>query len=66
MRQTPATHPWADRVAARVRGWGRALAEDAGQLADDFGDSMKDAAEAAFARLQRWGERLRGRGHHLH
>jgi hypothetical protein len=57
----PHAHPWLHGAIARVRRWGRVLGEDAGQLADDVGDSMKDAAEAAFGRLQRFGERLRGR-----
>jgi hypothetical protein len=61
MQRTPAG--WVDRVAARVRRWGRVLGEDAGKIADDFGDSMKDAAEAQFRRLQRWGEKLRGHSH---
>ena len=62
----PHAHPWVDGVVARVRRWGRVLGEDAGQLAEDFGDSMKDAAEAAFDRLQRWGHRLRGRKPFVH
>jgi hypothetical protein len=62
MQRTPTAHPWVDRVTARIRRLGRVLAEDAGRLADDFDDSMKDAAEGAFARLQRWGQKLRGHG----